>query len=119
MSTFTPAQRAEYAERIHRYEHTAEWKARSMRYRQSMVRARTDRCVACHKPRVEDVHHISYRRAFTGREPDEDLVGMCHRCHMLVHELTRAPFHLDLLTATRRVIQQGTRVKQPRRRGGL
>src|SRR5664279_5590469 len=86
MRAHTDAERAAFRQRIHDYERTELWAARSRRFRAS--RKVLQQCQACRRPGIEDVHHVTYDRAFTGREPDADLRGLCHRCHMAIHELT-------------------------------
>lgn len=85
MRAHTDAERAAFRQRIHDYERTDLWAARSRRFRASR---KLQQCLACKRPGIEDVHHASYDRAFTGREPDADLRGLCHRCHMAIHDLT-------------------------------
>lgn len=93
----------EFRDRIHAYERTPEWTSRSRRYRATHDR----RCAACREEPTEtnrlDVHHLTYDRAFTGQEPDRDLIGLCHRCHMAVHDLCREQ-HYSIPVATNLVI---------------
>ena len=37
---------------------------------------------------AEDVHHLNYCRL--GSELDSDLQALCHRCHVVVHQLAKA-----------------------------
>lgn len=107
MRARSEAERAAFRDRIHAYERTELWRERSRRFRASR---RVQQCEACRRPGIEDVHHASYERAFTGREPDSDLRGLCHRCHMAIHELT--PSHggsMSLWDATRFVLDHTPR----------
>jgi len=85
MRARSEAERNTFRDRIHAYERTELWRDRSRRFRASR---RVQQCEACRRPGIEDVHHASYDRAFTGNEPDADLRGLCHRCHMAIHQLT-------------------------------
>lgn len=40
------------------------------------------RCERCHRRRMAEVHHKTYRRLF--HEELRDLQGLCGRCHWLV-----------------------------------
>jgi hypothetical protein len=85
MRARSDAERAAFRQRIHDYERTPVWAARSRRFRATR---KLKQCAACRRPGIEDVHHASYDRAFTGAEPDADLRGLCHKCHMAIHDLT-------------------------------
>jgi hypothetical protein len=87
MRTRTESERAAFRQRIHDYERTEVWAARSRRFRATR---KLQQCLACRKPGIEDVHHVTYERALRspGKEPDSDLRGLCHRCHMAIHKLT-------------------------------
>ena len=107
MRARTEAERAAFRQRIHDYERTDVWAARSRRFRDTR---KSKHCLACRRPRIEDVHHVTYDRAFTGREPDADLRGLCHRCHMAIHDLT--PSHggsMSLWDATNFVLDHTPR----------
>ncbi len=48
------------------------------------------KCERCGcKPRVFNVHHLSYVR-FGGEELPGDLQALCRRCHLNAHDLTRS-----------------------------
>lgn len=90
----TPFQR-----KIRAYEMSPEWHARAARFRRKFRR-----CQACKRVRRLDVHHVTYRRAFAGKEWDRDLRALCRECHNRVHVLAR---RMPLRTATTRVIRRG------------
>lgn len=100
-----------FPEKIRDYERSPRWVARSARFRKTHPR-----CQACGRYGV-DAHHITYDRAFTGREPDGDLRALCRTCHQAVHGLTRHPNRWPLRYATDQVIAYGVAGadKQPQR----
>lgn len=55
------------------------WAARRERYFASHPR----KCAVCGSKASLELHHLSYERL--GRERDDDLAPLCHRCHAAVH----------------------------------
>lgn len=86
-----------YRTRIHAYARTDVWHARSLRFRT----ARKFRCRACGRvSRSNHAHHLSYARAFAGKEPDSDLMCLCSRCHAQAHDFSRQHPGMSLRAAT-------------------
>lgn len=56
------------------------WAQRKIVYWQAHDR----RCRRCANDVAVQLHHLSYERM--GREPDEDLMPLCQRCHSLAHQ---------------------------------
>jgi hypothetical protein len=67
--------RRDYREEYLKSEH---WKKKSRE-----IRDRDKICRVCEKNSVDDVHHLSYDRLYDERE--EDLVGVCRKCHNKIH----------------------------------
>lgn len=62
------------------YLETPEWKEKRL-----LVLARDGyRCMVCTAKKFLDVHHKTYDRLF--KEPLEDLVTLCRRCHSKFHD---------------------------------
>lgn len=51
--------------------------------RRRLVIERDKTCRSCETARIEDVHHLSY--VLIGQEPLVHLLGLCHRCHQIIH----------------------------------
>lgn len=68
------------------YLNSEHWKTFRKTYRESSL-PQTCRC--CGSPKVQ-LHHITYARL--GVEELEDVVPLCARCHMKLHEVSRASF---------------------------
>lgn len=60
------------------YLNSPQWTARRM----AVLERDGNKCRGCRAP-ASQVHHLSYQ--FVGREPLEDLVAVCDRCHENVH----------------------------------
>jgi hypothetical protein len=90
-----------YRRKIHRYLRGKTWAVRSKRFRQSVGFV----CFSCGlRSAWNHAHHLTYARAFKGREPDSDLLCLCPPCHRSVHEYARAHPALSLRAATFRVL---------------
>jgi predicted HNH restriction endonuclease len=96
--------RSSYRRKIHRYLRTKTWAARSRAFRQAVGY----RCFACGvRSAWNHAHHLTYARAFKGREPDSDLLCLCPPCHRAVHAYAREHPELKLRTATFRALARG------------
>jgi predicted HNH restriction endonuclease len=92
-----------YQRKIHRYLRTKTWAARSLRFRTSVG----FRCASCGTTyRRNHAHHLTYQRAFHGREPSSDLLCLCPPCHRAVHAYARAHPALSLRRATFRALSK-------------
>lgn len=93
--------KSRYRTKIHRYLRTKTWAVRSKKFRRS-VHYRCAGCgvIAC----GNHTHHLTYQRAFKGREPASDLLCLCPPCHRAVHAYARANPCLSLRTATFRAL---------------
>lgn len=67
-------------EKYQAYLDTQEW-----RDRRGAVVLRDGECQGCGDA-IDCVHHLTYENLFV--ESLDDLVGLCHRCHMLAHKTT-------------------------------
>lgn len=86
-----------YRRKIHAYARSAAWHARSRTFRTSVG----FKCAGCGRvSRSNHAHHLSYRNAFGGREPDSDLMCLCSDCHAAAHTYARAHPGLTLRAAT-------------------
>jgi hypothetical protein len=86
-----------YRRKIHAYDASPTWAARSLRFR----KARGFRCRACKRvDKRNHAHHLDYARAFTGKEPDADLMCLCGPCHRSAHAYARSHPELSLRAAT-------------------
>lgn len=65
------------------YLQTPHWK---IKRRQAIERADGE-CEICGSTRELEVHHLNYENL--GYEEPEDLMALCHNCHMEVHEEER------------------------------
>jgi 5-methylcytosine-specific restriction endonuclease McrA len=75
-----------YRRKIHAYARTEIWHERSRRFRAS----RAFICAGCGlQDRRNHAHHLDYSRAFSGTEPDSDLMCLCSDCHRKVHAYVR------------------------------
>lgn len=63
-----------------KYLHSAAWE----RKRLAVLKRCRGMCERCGKWPVVNVHHLSY--ANVGNEPIGDLIGVCTRCHLELHE---------------------------------
>src|SRR5438876_9617110 len=61
------------------YLKSPEWKAK----RQSVNKRCKGICERCSKYPVDDIHHLTYDRAYCERL--EDLQGLCKPCHQFLH----------------------------------
>lgn len=86
-----------YRTKIHSYARSDAWKARSRRFRMSVGY----KCAGCGKVnKANHAHHLTYSHAFTGREPDSDLMCLCSSCHRKVHDYAHRHRGLSLRDAT-------------------
>lgn len=91
-----------YRNKIHSYARSDVWKARSRRFRASVGY----KCAGCGKVnRANHAHHLSYAHAFSGKEPDSDLMCLCSNCHGKAHDYARAHPSLSLRVATQRALK--------------
>lgn len=76
----------------HRTQTKAKWRAMYDSYMRSEQWAQKRRdviardggvCGICHDAAITEVHHLTYERV--GREPLDDLVGVCSACHAIQH----------------------------------
>lgn len=87
MTRRSAADRAAYRSRIHAYLRSDVWHHRSRVFRAK----RGWRCTACGAvSKRNHAHHLTYVRAFSGREPDSDLRVLCPPCHSWVHDYDRS-----------------------------
>lgn len=97
-----------YRRKIHAYARTPVWARRSRLFRESVG----FRCAGCGAvSRQNHAHHLSYARAFSGREPDSDLMCLCSVCHTAAHSYARAHPALSLRTATHRSLKAKVRAR--------
>lgn len=89
--------KSSYRRKIHAYAASEVWAARSRRFRtQAGFRCRSCGLV----DKRNHAHHLSYARAFSGKEPDSDLMCLCGPCHRLAHAYARSNPSLTLRVAT-------------------
>lgn len=62
------------------YLESEEWRHR----RRNVIHRAQSRCEQCGSRRSLQVHHLTYERL--GREHDDDLLVLCARCHIDVHD---------------------------------
>lgn len=90
-----------FRRKIHRYLRGKTWAERSKRFRRSVHY----RCSGCGLVSAwNHSHHLTYARAFRGREPSSDLLCLCPPCHRAVHAYARAHPSLSLRAATFRAL---------------
>jgi hypothetical protein len=77
IDTFTP--NAEY----YRYLRSKGWK----QLHEAVIDRAKDCCERCGKHQVDEVHHLTYDRIY--REELDDLQGLCARCHIFVHGISK------------------------------
>ena len=98
-----------------RYLRSPEWQDRKARYYQRWGRV----CRACWSTRRVELHHLSYEHAFTGQEPDDDLIGLCHQHHQDAHTAMDSGRFRDLRGATLYVVartrQRAKKIKRLKR----
>lgn len=93
--------RSSYRRKIHRYLRTRAWAARSREFRREVGY----RCAGCGTVSAwNHSHHLTYSRAFKGREPSADLLCLCPPCHRAVHTYAREHPGLSLRAATGRAL---------------
>lgn len=68
------------------YINSKEWKAK----RQEVFDERGEVCEKCGSLHLVQVHHLNYKR-FGGKEKMSDLMALCKKCHMEVHDIKYKP----------------------------
>lgn len=58
--------------------------------RQRIIKRDRFRCVMCGEPKNLHVHHITYENL--GEEKDADLVTLCEKCHIELHDIEMPHF---------------------------